>query len=881
MESLSGDAEGISVAGRDHMSEPRPSTIGSRSIGTKILVRTMAVSLLPLLVLSGVAFAGLRSLQASATDQVDESRRVLEDESVAATSQDQAASLAREVNATLLDRVHDVFGWTRTPVVTSDARAASQFAREEGLTGLSINLLEERFSDTRTTGIAPSSSAFLAEELEHNPEFREVFFTDANGFNAGLTAETSDFVQSDEEWWQEAWANGISVSDVEFDESANILAVDISVRIDDQVTGAPLGVMKAVLSTAFVQSIASARAETGTDYVVALADGQLIADTATSHEADRIMNPELAPEAAPAGLSEALAAVDTGFVAESETVSGFTRTSTHFVGADVNGFEGFDWVVVSNQPAEVAFAPLRGLEQLEDDIADSGSSLRNAILLTALLSLTAAVLMARILSRTIVDPIRRLTTAASEAADQGLPDAVERIDKDGTAVDEIDVPLVELDTGDELEHLAHSFNSVQDTALRLAAEQAVTRRNTADMFVNLGRRNNSLIKRQLRFIDTLERNEADPNTLDSLFKLDHLATRMRRNAESLLVLAGQRAPRRWTAPVKMSDVVQAALAEVEEYERADLSELGDGVLQGNVVADVAHILAELIENALNFSPPTTTVKVYGRSREDGYILSITDQGLGLSREEVDGANHRLTTEHDLSKVPSQHIGLFVVARLAKHHGITVELSQAVMGGTAATILLPAELTSGAAESLDGDLDTKTEPQTELDAEIDVDTEVDDEDTGGAGHESENVDDENDAKGDLEDDEDVSELVARSNDEAGAEGVNSRRGLDDPVVESVTIGETAFPRRRSGEPEDTPTADETSDPALAEFGFTRRGTQEDNAPTSALPDVAMVSKTDNAADETEAELIATQSRSQWSSFQQSKEAAETDPLDESE
>ena len=667
------------------------STPFSKSIGSKLLIRVLAVSLAPLVILSIAVFVGLNRLDTSATTRVDESRETLADESIAVTSQDEADSVSQEVNLILIERISDVGDWSRNPIIADAVANAEEFARQEELADLSIDELEARFAEFKTTGVSFDAQTYLQAELERKPDFREVFFTDANGFNAALTSPTSDFVQSDEDWWQEAWENGSSIGDVEYDESADVFSIDISTRIDNRFTGRPLGVMKAVLGISFVQTITDSRAQNGVDYAVALGDGRLIAETATNHDSERMMNDELNLTSISDGLATAVESSTSGSVGDEDFFYGFTRTlDPDLFNSRVDGFEGFDWVVVSAQSTETAFAPLAGLEDLKNDISTSGQSLRVTIIVLLLIGLSAAVIMSQLIARGIVGPIRRLTELASDAATLHLPTAVRSIDE-GARDEVATVPRIELRTGDELEELAASFNSVQGTALELATEQARTRRTTGDMFVNLGRRNHSLIKRQLRFIDGLEKSETDPDTLDALFKLDHLATRMRRNAESLLVLAGERSPRRWTAPVEMRSAVQAALAEVEQYERVNLSGVGEGTLQGNVVADLAHIVAELLENALNFSPPHADVVLGGHLTAQGYAITIEDDGLGMPAEELAEANERLKGYADLSDVPSQYLGLFVVGRLAREHGFGVTLGPSKSGGTTATIKVPAAL----------------------------------------------------------------------------------------------------------------------------------------------------------------------------------------------
>ena len=219
-------------------------------------------------------------------------------------------------------------------------------------------------------------------------------------------------------------------------------------------------------------------------------------------------------------------------------------------------------------------------------------------------------------------------------AERRLPDAV--IDILETPLgDDVAIPTVDpvaVHTRDEVADVSDALNTVQDTALDLAVEQAVLRRNIADSFVNLGRRNQNLLGRQLDFITELETNETDPDTLANLFRLDHLATRMRRNAESLLVLAGIEPPRKWAAPVRLTDVIRAALGEVEDYQRVTVRGVEPATIIGSAAADLAHLLAELIENALVFSPPDQTVDIRGRNRArppHGYTLAIIDSGLGM------------------------------------------------------------------------------------------------------------------------------------------------------------------------------------------------------------------------------------------------------------
>ena len=257
--------------------------------------------------------------------------------------------------------------------------------------------------------------------------------------------------------------------------------------------------------------------------------------------------------------------------------------------------------------------------------------------------------------------------------------------------DDVMVPHVHpvaVPTHDEVADVANAINTVQDSALGLAVEQAVLRRNIADSFVNLGRRNQHLLGRQLDFITELEVNETDPEILSNLFKLDHLATRMRRNAESLLLLAGVEPPRKWAAPVRITDAIRAALGEVEDYPRVVDRGVEPATSLGSAAADVAHLLAELIDNALTYSPPDQAVEVRGRHRPDGYTLAIIDAGLGMPPEELERANRRLAGAESFTIAPSKYLGHYVAGNLAARHNIHVALHNSPGHGITATVTLP-------------------------------------------------------------------------------------------------------------------------------------------------------------------------------------------------
>jgi signal transduction histidine kinase len=317
------------------------------------------------------------------------------------------------------------------------------------------------------------------------------------------------------------------------------------------------------------------------------------------------------------------------------------------------------------------------------------SALIGGVLLFLVIFLVLLVTL--VVARSLVRPLRRLRAGALDVASNRLPGLVDRLRDPDVASDGIEIDPIEVDSTDEIGEVARAFDEVHREAVRLAANEAVLRGNINAMFVNLSRRSQSLIERQLRLIDELEQGERDDERLASLFRLDHLATRMRRNCENLLVLGGQDQVRRWNQPVPLIDVVRASLSEVEQYERVGLRIQGEVAVGGPVVNDLVHLVAELVENATVFSPEHTKVTISGHLLSGGgAMLQITDNGVGMSADELQSANWRLANPPVIDVSAARRMGLFVVGRLAARHGIRVELRAALSGGLTAFALLPAQ-----------------------------------------------------------------------------------------------------------------------------------------------------------------------------------------------
>jgi signal transduction histidine kinase len=383
---------------------------------------------------------------------------------------------------------------------------------------------------------------------------------------------------------------------------------------------------------------------------------------------------------APAAVQSSLTQLENAVAADSTTFPPFTAAS---------------WdPVLKAMSAGIFSAGVNTVEnQVQHDHTITSAAWRRVALSggLGLLGLILSVLLSVLIGRRIVRRLDRLRGSVETLANEELPDVVTRLRRgEDVPVDQLDSTTSDLGN-DEIGRVGRAFDAARRTAVEAAVGEARMRRGVNDVFRNLARRNQSLLHRELTVLDGMERRTTDPETLEDLFRLDHLTTRMRRHSEGLIILSGAAPGRGWVHPVRMIDVLRAAAAEVEDYSRVTVTTPSQAALTGPAVADVIHLLAELIENATSLSPPYTPVRVSGDMVASGFAVEIEDRGLGMSEARYAELNQRLAEPPEFDVFNSEQLGLFVVGQLAKRHGIRVTLRPSPYGGTSAIALIPASL----------------------------------------------------------------------------------------------------------------------------------------------------------------------------------------------
>jgi signal transduction histidine kinase len=364
-------------------------------------------------------------------------------------------------------------------------------------------------------------------------------------------------------------------------------------------------------------------------------------------------------------------------------------------------------VLASNGPvpvnagawAKASLATLADLQNVEtvngNKLTAMSASLSNRLVLEAVLvgglglaAVAASVFLLVWFGRKVTGDLTGLNDSVREMATERLPSVVERLRRGDDVDVDAESPVPGTSSIAEISRIAESFGTVQSAAVSAAVDQATMRKGVNQIFLNISMRNQSLLHRQLGMLDSMERRTSEPGALADLFRLDHLTTRMRRHAESLIVLSGAVPGRGWRDPVPVVDILRAAVAEVEDYVRVDVASESDDLVAGNAVSDVTHLIAELVENAAVFSPPSTRIEVRAERVGTGLVAEVEDRGLGLSLTELDEINARLASPAEFDLAHSEQLGLFVVSRLAARHAIKVSLRRSVYGGTTAVVLMP-------------------------------------------------------------------------------------------------------------------------------------------------------------------------------------------------
>ncbi|MGV9851382.1 nitrate- and nitrite sensing domain-containing protein [Streptomyces sp. NPDC003442] len=330
------------------------------------------------------------------------------------------------------------------------------------------------------------------------------------------------------------------------------------------------------------------------------------------------------------------------------------------------------------------------LQKRIDPVASSVMLKAGIAGILGLVALIVSIFVSFRIGRSLVRDLSRLRRDAQEVASVRLPSVMRRLGA-GEQID-VETEAPRLDYGpDEMGQVGQALNTLQRAAVEAAVKQAELRQGVSEVFVNLARRSQVLLHRQLTLLDTMERRTEDTDELSDLFRLDHMTTRMRRHAEGLVILSGAAPSRQWRKPIQLMDVVRAAVAEVEDYERIEIRRLPRIAVVGPAVGDLTHLVAELLENATVFSPPHTAVQVHGERVAKGFTLEIHDRGLGMTPDALLEANLRLAETPEFELSDTDRLGLFVVSRLAQRQGVRVSLQPSPYGGTTAIVLIPSNL----------------------------------------------------------------------------------------------------------------------------------------------------------------------------------------------
>ncbi|MFD4524295.1 nitrate- and nitrite sensing domain-containing protein [Streptomyces sp. NPDC058470] len=647
-----------------------PTGAGSRIALRNWRISTRLVSLLALPVVAATSLGALRINQSMDDIQQLDNMKLLTDITKQAT--ELSAALQKERDTTAGPLVH---GTAATSPTVKGVRDATDIAKKNFLEG--VQEIDDSSADNQLTGVRDSLVG-LTRELQKLTSIRSDAYDEPN--NSTQTVEAYHRVITQLLDLSQDMAE--ATSNPEMIQRTRALAAFSSAK-------EYASVQRAVIAAALPESNTTFGNLSENDRQYALSAQQ-------SQESDLSSFESIYGE----GSAELLKPIESGnptIEAADDYARRVLASKNGLATRDKRSY--LDWVdddsTKLGQMSNIETTLLGEMEQKARELRNAAES--EAIISGALILLVLGVSLvgAFVVARSMIRSLRRLQDTATKVAQERLPELVKQLSESDPQDVDTSVESVGVHSRDEIGQVAAAFDDVHREAVRLAAEQALLRGNVNAMFTNLSRRSQGLIQRQLSLISELESREADPDQLSSLFKLDHLATRMRRNGENLLVLAGEEPGRRWTRPVPLVDVLRAAASEVEQYERIELSSVPTTEVAGRVVNDLVHLLAELLENATSFSSPQTKVKVTGHALPDGRVLiEIHDTGIGLSPEDLAAINERLASPPTVDVSVSRRMGLFVVGRLSQRHGIRIQLRPSDSGGTTALVMLPVDVAQG-------------------------------------------------------------------------------------------------------------------------------------------------------------------------------------------
>jgi HAMP domain-containing protein len=660
------------------------------SIRRRIFSRVLPLIVVPIIILGLLSVLAIALIQSRTDSAVAAAEEAITEQVVEAAVTRASESAARELSDYVSAWIKDVEVLSTRDDVGIEISEGTAEVTTRRLGGVeSTEELREAL-----TGEAPLTGRLLVRALkdELSDDFGdpEVTLISRQGIEVATSAENSPpALVANQRWFTEAMDSGVSF--VELDMSTGTPSMVFTARSELFAAANVVGAVQVRVPMTSVQNLLDqVIADSGENLNAVLLDragSVLLADTANDHDPATLFS---------MAMVQSSDSLELQLLNEGTFEGNRSLFAANNVNVDELGNQ-LRWLVQTRQPIGDATA---SLDEVRSVSADAGQT--RDLVFVLLLALLFVVLVvgyasARGIAARITDPLTHLSDQAQTVAASGIPAVVEAAKNSDEALPTL--PPFEVETNDELSLLADSLNVMQDAAVDLASGQVQLRRqNVSRTFVSLGRRNQNLLNRQLEFIDELERSESDPDTLQNLFRLDHLATRMRRNAENLLVLAGEQTPRRWVKPIAIRDVLRAAASEIGDYQRVRIGDIDAVTVSGGLATDLSHLLAELLENAGSFSPPNSPIDVLGQLTPTHYRLAIIDQGIGLDDDSLAQANQRLANPVDFSDAPSAYLGLFVVGHLARQLNIRVRLarSDAESGsrtGTIAFVDLPVEVLS--------------------------------------------------------------------------------------------------------------------------------------------------------------------------------------------